>query len=277
MKKIVLSTLLLSTLALTASAEVASDQVKLKADIEAAKAEKSKAEASLKALQSQLPPNEQVMTTVRLGYINTTGNSDTDTFSLYANAKKAWDKHNLSFMLDGQYGKADGKENTNKVFAELNYGYSFIESLSVTAVAGYKNDKFSSYNYQSYVGPGLKWLTYTSAKQELSLEGSVLYANDEARDLTAGLESEYGAYRAKLLYALNILDNLKFEQEASYKASFSESDNYFVFSRSALSSKISDMFSAGVSYKVDYTNKVDTAAGIKQEDNTFEAFLSMDY
>jgi len=275
MKKIVLSTLLLSTLALTASAEVAKDQVKLKADIEAAKAEKSKAEASLKALQSQLPPNEQVMTTVRLGYINTTGNSETDTFSLYANAKKAWDKHNLSFMLDGQYGKADGKENTNKVFAELNYGYSFIESLSITAVAGYKNDKFSSYNYQAYVGPGLKWLTYKSVKQELSLEGNIFYAQDELQIQSPDFDENYGAYRAKLLYNINLLDNLKFEQEASYKSSFNDSENYFLFSRSALSSKISDIFSAGISYKIDYTNLV--AASKKQSDNTLEAFLSLDY
>jgi len=31
-------------------------------------------------------------------------------------------------------------------------------------------------------------------------------------------------------------------------------DNYFVYSKSALSSKISDIFSAGLSYKVDYIN-----------------------
>jgi len=275
MKKIVLSTLLLSTLALTASAEVAKDQVKLKADIEAAKAEKSKAEASLKALQAQLPPNEQVMTTIRLGYISTTGNTETETFSLYADAKKAWNKHNVSLVLDGQYGSTDSTETVNKVFVEGNYGYSFIASLSMTAVAGYKNDKFSSYNYQSYAGPGLKWLTYKSTIQELSLEGSILYAKDDAKAANTGLEESYGAYRAKLLYSLNILDNLKFEQEASFKGSFDESDNYFIFSRSALSSKISDMFSAGVSYKVDYANLV--LAGIKQQDNTLEAFLSIDY
>ena len=277
MKKIVLSSLLLATLAMAEEVTVAKDQVKLKADIEAAKAAKKEAEGNIKALEAQLPPNEQVMTIVRLGFIQTTGNSETETFSVYANAKKAWDKHNVSLEFDGQYGKADDVENVKKVFLEGNYGYSFLETLSATGVAGYKKDAFSSYSHQSYIGPGLKWLTYKSTKQELSLEGSILYAKDDARDVNAGLQGEYGAYRAKLLYALNLLDNLKFEQEASYKGSFDESDNYFVVSRSALSSKISDIFSAGISYKVDYTNKVDVAANIKQQDNTLEAFLSVDY
>jgi putative salt-induced outer membrane protein len=277
MKKIVLSSLLLSTLALSAQAAVAQDQVKLQADIEAAKAEKAKAEDALKALEAQLPPNEQVMTKVRLGYINTTGNSETETFSLYADAKKAWNKNNVSLTLDSQYGTAKGEQTVNKVFVEGNYGYSFLPTLSATLVLGYKTDKFSSYDYQSYVGPGLKWMTYKSARQELNLEGSILYSMDQVNsDLVpdSPLEENYGSYRAKILYALNILDNLKFDQELSYKGSFEESENYFVFSRSALSSKISDIFSAGISYKVDYTNLTVTDS---RHDNTFEAFLSIDY
>jgi putative salt-induced outer membrane protein YdiY len=278
MKKIVLSSLLLTTLTLTAQAAVAADQVKLKADIEASKAKKSEAEANLKALQAQLPPNEQIMTTLRLGYVNVSGNSETETFSLYADAKKAWDKHNVSLVLDSQYGTSDNEENVNKVFVEGNYGYSFIPTLSATLVIGYKTDKFSSYDYQSYVGPGLKWITYTSARQELNLEGSILYSMDQVdEDLVSNssLEENYASYRAKLLYKLNILDNLKFDQELSYRASFDESENYFVFSRSALSSKISDIFSAGISYKIDYSNIV--APNLETTDKTLEAFVSIDY
>jgi putative salt-induced outer membrane protein YdiY len=117
-------------------------------------------------------------------------------------------------------------------------------------------------------------MTYKSARQELNLEGSILYSMDQQKVKT-NLDENYGSYRAKLLYSLNILDNLKFDEEASYKGSFNESDNYFIFSRSALSSKISDMFSAGISYKIDYSNLV--LANVEKQDNTFEAFLSIDY
>ena len=285
MKKIVLSSLLLSTLALSAQAAVAKDQVKLKADIETAKAEKKSAEASIKELEAQLPPNEQVMTNVKIGYIETDGNTETQTFSLDANVKKSFGKNNLSLILSGQYGSdtttdattniTTKKDTNNKYFVEGEYGYSFLKALSLTYVAGYKNDKFSSYDYQFYTGPGLKYLALKNDSNELNLEASVLYSNDKLQKSDPKFEETYGAYRAKLNYALDILENLKFEQEASYRASFDDADNYFVFAQSTLSSKISDIFSAGIAYKVDYSNLV--ASGLERTDTTLEAFLSIDY
>jgi putative salt-induced outer membrane protein len=285
MKKIVLSTLAITMLTLTAHAEVAKDQVKLQADIATAKAQKAKAESTLKALQAQLPPNEQVMTNVKLGYIETNGNTETQNFSLDATIKKAFGKNNLSLILNGQYGSdtttdtttniSTKKETNNKYFVEGAYGYSFLETISFTYIIGYKNDKFSSYDYQSYTGPGLKYLALKNAKNELNLEASVLYSKDKLQINNPDFDDTYGSYRAKLNYALDILDNLKFEQEASYRASLSDSENYFVFSKSTLSSKLSDIFSAGVSYKVDYSNLV--FAGLERTDTTLEVFLSIDY
>jgi len=285
MKKILLSALLMTTLTVTSQAAVAKDQVKLQADIAEAKAQKSKAEDTLKALQAQLPPNEQIMTNVKLGYIQTDGNTQTQTFSLDASVKKAFGKNNLSLILNGQYGSdtttdattnvSTKKETNNKYFAEGAYGYSFLETLSFTYIIGYKNDKFSSYDYQSYTGPGLKYLALKNATNELHFEASALYSKDKQQTSTPDFDETYGSYRAKLNYTLNILDNLKFEQEASYRASFSDAENYFVFSKSALSSKISDIFSAGISYKIDYSNLV--FAGLEKTDTTLEAFLSIDY
>jgi len=275
MKKIVLSALVMAMLSVTSQADVAKDQVKLQADIEEAKAQKSKAEATLKALQAQLPPNEQIMTNVKLGYIQTDGNTQTETFSLDANVKKAFGKNNLSLLLSSQYGSESDREINNKYFVEGAYGYSFLETLSFTYIIGYKNDKFSSYDYQSYTGPGLKYLALKNSTNELNFEASALYSKDKQQTNTPDFDETYGSYRAKINYTLNILDNLKFEQEASYRASFSDTENYFVFSKSALSSKISDIFSAGISYKIDYSNLV--LAGLDRTDTTFEAFLSIDY
>ncbi|MDQ7042987.1 MAG: DUF481 domain-containing protein, partial [Sulfurimonas sp.] len=130
-----------------------------------------------------------------------------------------------------------------------------------------------------YTGPGLKWATYKSDMQKLNLEGSVLYSQDELQSQNVVAPDDaintYSSYQAKLAYELQILENLKFNQDVSYRGSFENTNNYFVFSTSALSSKISDVFSAGVSYKIDYTNEV--AATIEQRDNTLSAFLSLDY
>ena len=275
MEKIALSLVLASSL--TMAADVAKDQVKLAADIEVAKADKKAAEDKIKALKAQLPQDQEIKTHVKLGYIKTDGNTDTETFSLDGSFKKAWGKNSGSIIFDGQYGSDKNVINKKKYFTELEYAYLFTKTLSFTYTLGYKVDKFSSYDYQAYTGPGLKWNTYKSDKQKLNLEGDILYSQDVLQVVTPPDDdtNTYGSYKAKLTYELKIVDDLKFNQEFSYRAAFDDADNYFIFSDSSLSSKISDIFSAGISYKVDYTNLV--AQGKVRSDNTLAAFLSLDY
>jgi len=276
-KKIVLISLVTSSLLV--AGEVAKDQVKLQADITAAKAEKTAAEDKLKALEAQLPQNQDIMTNVKLGYLKTDGNTNTETFSVDGSLKKAWGKNSASVIFDAQYGNAEDVLTKNKYFVELEYGYLFTSSLTANMVVGYKNDKFSSYSYQTYVGPGIKYGALSSARQKLDVEASLLYSSDKLQDQYVAAQPDfvenYGSYKAKALYELNILDNLKFNQELSYRASFEDSQNYFIFSKSELSSKISDILSTGIAYKIDYTNLV--ATGIERRDNTLSAFLNLDY
>ncbi len=274
MEKITLSLVLASSLMM--AVDVAVDQTKLATDITAAKAEKSAAEEKLKALEAQLPQNQDIITHMQLGYIKTDGNTKTETFSLDGSFKKAWGNNSGSIIFDGQYGNADGAETKNKYFVELQYAYLFTDTLSFTYLVGYKNDKFSSYNYQAYTGPGMKWATYKSDRQKLDLEASLLYSQDVLQSVIAPADdtNTYSSYQAKLAYELNIFENLKFKQGLSYRSSFEDANNYFIFSNSSLSSKISDVFSAGMSYKIDYTN---IAPGKEKQDNTLAAFISLDY
>jgi len=281
MKKITLSMIALSSLLFSADV----DTTQLEADIATAEAAKKEAEAKLKALIAQRPQDQSIHSNVKFGYMKTDGNSNTETFSLNGKATKNWGVNSLKATLDIQYGNADtvvnnvtvNEVNKEKYFGELEYGYAFTKVLTATVVVGYKNDKFSSYDYQSYVGPGVKYKAYKSDKQDLDLEASLLYSKDKIMDQypASGLEEEYGSYKAKLLYELKIIDDLKFNQELSYRASMDESTNYFVFSKSELSSKISDIFSAGIAYQIEYTNIV--GDDVEQRDNTLTAFLSVDY
>ncbi|MEA1918872.1 MAG: DUF481 domain-containing protein, partial [Campylobacterota bacterium] len=90
-----------------------------------------------------------------------------------------------------------------------------------------------------------------------------------------GESNDYTGFSAKANYAWQIMDNLKFLQEASYRSDFDDTDNYFAFSKTAVETKISDMFSMGISYKVDYTNLA--PAGKEYSDRTFMTSLIIDY
>jgi len=220
---------------------------------------------------------KEVVTHTELGYIQTNGNTKTKTFNLDAKAERQWGKHAGTLTFDGQNGSDQGTTTKKKYFIELEYNYAFTDRLAFAYILGYKYDKFSGYDYQAYTGPGIKYAAIKQATQNLSLEIGLMYARDKyAEDsiINAGETNDYASYRLKGVYDLQIAENLKFTQELSVRGSFEESDNYFAFSKTALTSKLSDIFSAGVSYKLDYAN---IPAARYKTDETFTFNLIMDY
>lgn len=228
---------------------------------------------SLLALSSLAFAEETPFVThTELGYIQTEGNTKTETFNLDAKASKSWDTHALGIKADAQYAKDGDVETKNRYAVELKYGYGFSERFSLGYLAGYKDDKFSGYDYQAYTGPDAIYKAIVSEGQNLSLEAAILYAQDKIEDAE---KETYGAYRISLNYDLQLLENLKFTQEASYRASMEDKENYFVISKSALTSKISDILSAGLSYRVDYANII--PAQNVHTDKTLTANIIIDY
>ena len=295
-KKIALSTLLISSLAYAIEEKQTIDP-QLLADIEAAKAQKDEAEKKLATLEAQLPKDtNKLITHTELGYIQTQGNTQTKTFNLDANIKKTFnDTHVFEWSFDGQSATDNDVESKNKFFTELTYDYKFTPSIAFTYLAGYKRDKFSSYDSQFYTGPGAKYTAVTTDKHNLDLEGNVLYSHDEIMEVrsdsagnivdypytgvdtiiaTSGYIDDYASVRAKAVYTWQIFENLKFDQELTYRVDAEDVDNYFGYSKTALSSKFSDILSGVVSYKIDYVNQ----SGDKERtDTTFTLGLIIDY
>jgi putative salt-induced outer membrane protein len=238
-----------------------------------------------------------LVTHTEFGYIETNGNTKTKTFNLDTNAKKAWDKHEGKVEFDGQYAQDSGNETKNKYIVELNYDYAFTDRFAFDYLVGYKVDKFSSFDYQFYTGPGARYKAIVSEVDKLTVEGNILYAQDKYSDINYdatgvaieypnpdniaiastvyGTTKNYASYRFKGVYNHKFSKTVKFNQELSLRGALDNTKNYFAYSKSSLNSKISDIFSAGVSYKVDYVNQPST--GKKNTDTTLTLNLIMDY
>jgi len=237
-------------------------------------------------------------THTELSYVQTQGNTDTNAFSLDFAANKNWGAHKTKLDFDALYGTDGGIESKNKIVGEFNYDYQFSDHLALNYLAGYKRDRFSGFEYQLYTGPGLKYIALNSDAHKLDFQANVLYSSDESMDkyydTTSGDEikypypdgragatkvdgesDDYTGYVAKANYSWQVMENLKFLQEASYRGDFEESERYFVYSKTAFESKISDFFSMGISYKVDYTNL--PPVGNEYSDRTFMTSLIIDY
>lgn len=282
MKNIVLSIILANTLLLASDIDLTNKKIAdTKAQIEALQANLKQLESSLPVqkekeeamkLAAQKKANE-LKTHAEFGFISTSGNTDTTTYNLDLKMKKAWNKHSLEFSFDSQYADDNGIETKNKYLGELEYDYALTSRFAFDYLIGYKRDKFSSYNYQMYTGPGMKYQVIQEEKHNLSLEGNILYAEDELQDTL--VKNRYSSFRTKGIYEWQILENLKFTQDLSYRTEIEDIPNYFVFSKTAFSSKLSDIFSFGISYKIDYTNKVPTST--HHSDKTLTANLIADY
>ncbi len=207
-----------------------------------------------------------------LGYIKTSGNTDTSALNFDAKAKKTWDPHFLSFEADAQYSKSDEKETANRYMGELEYGYKYSEVLSFGYLAGYKKDRFSGYKHQIYTGPMTQYKAYSSQRANLDVELALLYAKDQLDD---GRKESYASYRLRALYDYKILETLKFEEDFSFRGSFKDVDNNFMVSKTSLVNSLTDMLSASVSYRIDYANIV--PADRVKTDRTFMVNLIFNY
>ena len=283
MKKTLLILLTLTPLLLAEqSALSAEDRIaNTKAQIAQLQANLVKLEASLpkdmekeKALVlAKQAKKYEFKTHTEFGFIKTSGNTNTTTYNLDLNLKKNWDEHAFELSFDSQYADDNGIQTKNKYLTELEYDYKFPNKFSFNYLIGYKQDKFSGYDYQAYTGPGIKYKAIEEEKQNLSLEGNILYSEDELENPNS--TRRYSSFRTKGVYEFQVFENLKFTQDLSYRSEIEDSKNYFVFSKTAFSSKIYDIFSFSISYKVDYVNTPPKDTG--HSDKTLTANLIVDY
>lgn len=258
-----------------------SDTSTTKEQIAQTKAEIAKLQAQLQELEASLPKPEKsaeekrsvLVTHAEFGFAQTEGNTNTKSYSLDMDMKKSINKHNYLFSFDGEYADDQDVETKNKYLTELQYDFDVTKRFALNYLAGFKQDRFSGYKYQSYTGPGAKYKFIVKEKHNLSVEGNILYSQDEKDDKT---QNDYTSLRTKGIYEWQVLKNLKFIQELSYRTEVEKNKNYFIYSKSAFTSKISDMLSFGINYKIDYVNLPATTTA-KHTDKALSANLIADF
>ena len=214
----------------------------------------------------------EIVSHAELGYVGTSGNTQTQTFSFDGNAEKKVDKHAFILKAEAAYTENGNEVSKRKFQTELGYDYRVTEKFAFSYIAGYKRDTFTGYKYETYTGPGAKYFAIEEESQSLTLSVNAFYYRE--MPLVSSLE-EYSLVKTQGDYSLKITPTLKFIQELSYSMSFENMDNYFVDTKTAFTSKISDILSAGISYKLNYVNLV--PAGIHHEDTTLAFNMIIDY
>ncbi|MDD3597797.1 MAG: DUF481 domain-containing protein [Sulfuricurvum sp.] len=216
--------------------------------------------------------NGDIVTHSEFSYIDSKGNSNTSSLAFEGNAKTKWDLHILRVHLDAYRASSDGETSKNKWSSEFNYDYQFDEVYSLNYMIGYKEDHFSGYEYKFYTGPGIGMKAIDEKTQQLDFQANLLFGRDKPDNDDS---ENYFSTNLGGIYKWKIQENLKFIQEATYRVKLDDTKYYFLYSKSAIESKINSTLSMGLSYKVDYANT--PPAPSLHTDRTFLASLIIDY
>ncbi len=214
----------------------------------------------------------EMVTHSEFSYINTKGNTNTESLAFDGNAKTAYGLHIFRARADIYQSSDNGVTSKEKWSAELNYDYQFTPRVSVNYLIGYKEDRFSGFDYQFYTGPGIGVKVIDEPNHKLDAQANILYARDKPEHFPS---DDYLSAKLGALYQWQIQENLKFVQEATYRVSLEDAGHYFAYSKSSIETKINSIFSMGIGYKVDYVNTPPPPS--QRTDRTFLASLIMDY
>ncbi len=190
---------------------------------------------------------------LELSYVQTSGNTNTTTFSSKLQGTAALSAIE-SIKAKGNILYSENDENTsaNKYNIELDYNHMINEKLYSYMGINYIKDELSDYDYRLNIGPGLGYKLIEDEVQTVDIQGGLDYAYDKYKNST---KDNYLAGRTELNYKYRFSPNLEFKQMLSYLASFEDANKYFVVSDSALEVNMTKNLSLGVSYNMDYTNQ----------------------
>jgi putative salt-induced outer membrane protein YdiY len=198
-----------------------------------------------------------------LGFIFTSGNTETTSANGALNAKQELEQWSNEFTFKALYkqDKVDGVETTSadKKFASAQANYKLEnKNHRLFGFASYEDDRFSSFDYQATIAAG--WNQKVWSDDTSSFEYSIgpgysfadRFVTDDAGNVST--ESENGfVVRGAFAYKYVISETAKFTQSFSTEVG---SDNTKSRAESAISAKIAGGLSMKVAVKFDHNSDV---------------------
>jgi len=186
-----------------------------------------------------------------LGYLATTGNSQTSTFNGKLDAtheKDVWRNNltaNMFYSSDGELKTAE------KYFISGQSNYTYSKHMSLFARGSYEDDRFSGFEYQgtAIVGLGRRFLQETPT-MTMDIEGGVGIRGFQEEGSASDSE---GIVRVMGKYVWNFREKSRFSQELS-----SDIGDQFSVSKSItnLTAQLMGNFAINLGYTVKYTSEV---------------------
>ena len=195
---------------------------------------------------------------VELGYVNTSGNTETQTLNAKAKVEAMYSKWRQSLQLEA-LNSSDKKVTTaERYLALLKSDYRFSKRDYAFGLLNYENDRFTGYDYRASITLGYGRRVIDSEPLWLELEGGpgVRYSK-----LNDGDTQDEAVFRLAGNFGWQISKSSLFEQDLSTEIG---EDVTISRSVSALSTQIIGSLAMKLSYTYRHTSEV--PEGVKKND-----------
>jgi putative salt-induced outer membrane protein len=178
-------------------------------------------------------PPDPLIGSVSLGYLATTGN--TDSKNANASMKATWDldgpwKHDWTALAIN--ARTDGVTTAESYSAGYKAQRAFSETSYLFFTGDWRQDRFSGYDRQVSEAVGYGRRVIDTDRHTLALEGG---AGAKQSDLTTGEELDEAIVRGALDYLLHLSENSEFNQKLLIEQG---DENRYTESTSALKARI---------------------------------------
>jgi putative salt-induced outer membrane protein len=190
-----------------------------------------------------------------LGFIQTSGNSDTQSFNGKFNLERQRAPVSTSLNLEVLNSEDDGVSSKERYIAVIEHDYSLGKRSYLASVLSYEDDRFNGYQYQSSLSVGYGYHAWADKQGKLDLEVGPGYrrsALEERNEAGSKIEEEAIA-RASLTLLVNISASAKFTEKFTVEGG----DSKIVYkSDMGIQSTLIGQLAMKINYQVKHTTEV---------------------
>lgn len=189
---------------------------------------------------------------VELGYLGTTGNSDSQTFSgLYGNDYQFSEKTDMHFKADAYYGESDGDKTDERYRAYAIANHHYSEKWFTYAEVGFLRNVFEGYEQQYNGGLGVGYVFIKDIKQLFKGRAGYQYRHS---NFTDGTEDDFHYAKIGLNYNYYFSKTNTIESELNFLEDLEKADDFETVFRIAVKVLMVESLSLRVGFEVKYDN-----------------------
>lgn len=202
------------------------------------------------------PPPPLWFGKAELAYLSTSGN--TDTTSIGGGLELNYNPKPWLFTLKGTalHSATNGETTAENFTASLKASRDLTEHLDVFVGGGWLRNRFSGINNIYNFDGGAGYKLFTGPAHFLRVEGGVGYSTEQ--DILLGVVVPYRNYaniHAGLGYKWQFTKNAAFTNDFSYLLDLSDTGNWFITNKAAITANISTIFALQASWTLLFRNQ----------------------